>query len=110
MKEKKEMNKIKEILPGFIVCVIIGLIAQQIAKFFPSIGAALFAIGIGMIAGNTFLNKDIFNVGTKFSESRLLEYSIVLTGLTLQLTYSNRACHLQCNKSNTLKTNPHNIC
>lgn len=80
------MNKIKDILPGFIVCLAIGLIAQQIAKFFPSIGAALFAIGIGMLAGNTFLNKDIFNVGTKFSESRLLEYSIVLTGLTLQLT------------------------
>ena len=80
------MNKIKDILPGFIVCLAIGLTAQQIAKFFPSIGAALFAIGIGMLAGNTFLNKDIFNVGTKFSESRLLEYSIVLTGLTLQLT------------------------
>ncbi|MEG0276565.1 MAG: putative sulfate exporter family transporter [Coprobacillus sp.] len=79
------MNKLKEILPGFIVCLVIGLIAQLIAKFFPSIGAALFAIGIGMIAGNTFLNKDIFNIGTKFSESKLLEYSIVLTGLTLHL-------------------------
>ena len=50
------MNKIKDILPGFIVCLAIGLIAQQISKFFPSIGAALFAIGIGMLAGNTFLN------------------------------------------------------
>lgn len=56
------MQKVKEILPGFIVCLVIGLIAQQIAKLFPSIGAALFAIGMGMIAGNTFLNKDIFNV------------------------------------------------
>lgn len=79
------MNKIKELLPGFTVCLIIGLLAQQIAKFFPSIGAALFAIGIGMLAGNTFLNKEIFNIGTKFSESKLLEYSIVLTGLTLHL-------------------------
>ena len=79
------MNKIKELLPGFIVCLVIGLLAQQIAKIFPSIGAALFAIGIGMLAGNTFLNKEIFNIGTKFSESKLLEYSIVLTGLTLHL-------------------------
>ena len=79
------MQKIKEIGPGFIVCLIIGLLAQQIAKFFPSIGAALFAIGIGMLAGNTFLNKDSLNIGTKFSESKLLEYSIVLTGLTLHL-------------------------
>lgn len=79
------MKKLKEILPGFLVCLVIGLLAQQIAQFFPSIGAALFAIGIGMLAGNTFLNNDIFNIGTKFSESRLLEYSIVLTGLTLHL-------------------------
>ncbi|MFQ7301711.1 MAG: YeiH family protein, partial [Beduini sp.] len=80
------MKKIKAYGPGFMVCLIIGLIAQQIAKIVPGVGAALFAIGIGMLAGNTFLNKDIFNIGTKFSESRLLEYSIVLTGLTLQLT------------------------
>ncbi|MFR7591669.1 MAG: YeiH family protein [Longibaculum sp.] len=79
------LQKGKEILPGFIVCLVIGLLAQEIAKFFPSIGAALFAIGIGMIAGNTFLNKEFLNVGTKFSESKLLEYSIVLTGLTLHL-------------------------
>ena len=32
------------------------------------------------------LHKRFFNRGTKFSESRLLEYSIVLTGLTLNLT------------------------
>ena len=84
--DEDKMKKAKEILPGFLVCLVIGLFAQQIAKFFPSIGAALFAIGIGMLAGNTFLDKDIFDIGTKFSESRLLEYSIVLTGLTLHLT------------------------
>lgn len=80
------MKKVKELLPGFLVCVIIAMLAEGIAKVLPSIGAALFAIGIGMLAGNTFLNKEIFNKGTKFSESRLLEYSIVLTGLTLQLS------------------------
>lgn len=80
------MKKIKEILPGLLCCFIISLFAQQIAKFIPNIGAALFAIGIGMIAGNTFLNKHILDFGTKFSESKLLEYSIVLTGLTLHLS------------------------
>lgn len=79
------MNRFKELLPGFICCLVIALVAQQIAKLVPSIGAALFAIGIGMLLGNTILNKEIFNIGTKFSESKLLEYSIVLTGLTLYL-------------------------
>lgn len=71
--------------PGFLVCLVIALIAQGIAKFFPSIGAALFAIGLGILCGNTFLNRPVFDAGTKFSERSLLEYSIVLTGATLLL-------------------------
>lgn len=71
--------------PGFLVCLVIALIAQGIAKFFPSIGAALFAIGLGILCGNTFLNRPVFDSGTKLSERSLLEYSIVLTGATLLL-------------------------
>ena len=71
--------------PGFLVCLVIALIAQGVAKFFPSIGAALFAIGLGILCGNTFLNRPVFDSGTKFSERSLLEYSIVLTGATLLL-------------------------
>lgn len=84
-KGDKYMKKIKNIFPGFIVCLIVSMIAQQIAKIFPTIGAALFAIGIGLFLGNTFFTKELYNEGTKFSESKLLEYSIVLTGLTLHL-------------------------
>lgn len=84
------MNKltstVKNLFPGFLVCLVIALIAQGIAHFIPSVGAALFAIGLGILCGNTFLNKESLNKGTKFSESRLLEYSIVLTGLTLHLS------------------------
>ena len=32
--------------PGFLACLVIGLIAQGIAKFVPSVGAALFALGL----------------------------------------------------------------
>ena len=83
---KRAKQNILEILPGLIVCVIIAGISQVIAHFVPTVGAALFAIALGIIVGNTLCTKDFFNRGTKFSESRLLEYSIVLTGLTLNLT------------------------
>lgn len=80
------MNTIKQYAPGFIACFVISLLAQAIALALPSIGAALFAIGIGIVCGNTFLNKSCFEAGTKFSERSLLEYSIVLTGATLMLS------------------------
>ncbi|HIW21947.1 MAG TPA: putative sulfate exporter family transporter [Candidatus Dorea intestinavium] len=71
--------------PGFIACAIIAILAQIIARFVPTIGAALFAIGIGILCGNTFLNRKSLDEGTRFSERNLLEYSIVLTGATLLL-------------------------
>ena len=83
---KRAKQNILEILPGLIICVIIAGISQVIAHFVPTVGAALFAIALGIIVGNTLCTKDFFNRGTKFSESRLLEYSIVLTGFTLNLT------------------------
>lgn len=82
----KHLNRFSLLFPGFIVCLIISLLAQAISKLAPAMGSALFAIGIGILCGNTFLNKDVFATGTKFSESKLLEYSIVLTGLTLHLS------------------------
>lgn len=83
---KEKMQAIKDIIPGFIPCLIIALAAEYLNSFVPALGAALIAIAIGILCGNTFLNKDSLSKGTKFSESRLLEYSIVLTGLTLHLT------------------------
>lgn len=83
---KRAKQNILEISPGLIICVIIAGISQVIAHFVPTVGAALFAIALGIIVGNTLCTKDFFNRGTKFSESRLLEYSIVLTGFTLNLT------------------------
>lgn len=78
--------KIKELLPGFIVCVVIAIVGKIMGNFMPSLGAAPFAIFLGIIVGNTFLTDKKYDKGTKFSESNLLEYSIVLMGATLNLS------------------------
>lgn len=75
----------KDKAPGFIVCTVIAISAQIIASYVQAIGSALFAIGIGILCGNTFLNRQSLDEGTRFSERNLLEYSIVLTGATLFL-------------------------
>lgn len=85
----KLKQKITELFPGFLACLVFSILAQIVNKFLSgmgiTIGAALFAIGFGIIAGNTFLDRPIMDKGTKFSESRLLEYSIVLLGATLNM-------------------------
>jgi len=76
-------SKVVSILPGLFACMLIAWIAKFIGNYVPSLGGASIAIFLGMAVGNTFGNKEIFATGTKFAESDLLSYSIVLLGGTL---------------------------
>ncbi|NEZ46186.1 putative sulfate exporter family transporter [Clostridium niameyense] len=77
------LKKIKEIIPGLIICIIIAYTGKFLGKFIPTIGGATLAIFLGMLVGNTFGNKKSYAKGSKFAESDLLSYSIVLLGGTL---------------------------
>lgn len=71
------------ILPGLGLSFIVAVIAKLLALIFPTIGGATIAILMGIFLGNTYFKQPNLAVGTKFSESRLLEYSVVLLGLTV---------------------------
>lgn len=83
--KNKILKKSKSILPGLFICLIIGIIAEVLGKSFPTIGAATFAIFIGIFLGNTLFKSDKYDEGTKFSEKDLLNYSIVLMGASLNI-------------------------
>lgn len=82
---KLKSNNLLNILPGLIVCIIIAYMGKYLGKFVPTIGGATLAIVIGMLFGNTLGNKSIYSKGSKFAESNLLSYSIVLLGGTLSV-------------------------
>lgn len=79
-----QMLKIKQaILPGLVLSLVVAIIAKTLALALPSLGGATLAILIGIILGNTFFKQDYLAIGTKFSESKLLECSVVLLGFTV---------------------------
>ena len=78
-------NFAKKIAPGLVICILIAQLGIFLGKFVPSIGGAPLAIFLGLIAGNTFAKSTVFAPGSKFSESDLLSYSIVLLGGTLSI-------------------------
>lgn len=78
------MGKIKSILPGMIVCLLIAIISQALSLIIPA-GAATFSILIGLIVGNTYGVKSNYQIGRKFAESTLLEISICLLGATISV-------------------------
>lgn len=77
------VNKIKDIIPGLIISVLVAIIGKILGMIFPTVGGASFAIIIGIIFGNTIFNKSKYNEGFNFSEKDLLSYSIVLMGSTI---------------------------
>ncbi|MGG7143441.1 YeiH family protein [Clostridium nigeriense] len=79
------MKKVTNILPGIVICLIIGIISEVLGKKFSTVGAATFAIFIGIVAGNTIFKNKKYDEGTKFAEKDLLNYSIVLMGANLNL-------------------------
>lgn len=80
------LNSTKKTIPGLLLCILIAQLGVFFGKFFPSIGGAPLAIFLGIIAGNSFAKSTIFAPGSKFSESDLLSYSIVLLGGTLSIS------------------------
>lgn len=79
----KLKTKIINIFPGLLMCTTIAYIGKFIGIYIPTLGGASLAIFLGMAVGNTFGNKKMYAKGSKFSESDLLAYSIVLLGGTL---------------------------
>lgn len=74
-----------EIFPGLIVCIIIAYASKFIGSYIPMIGGATLSILIGILIGNTIGKNKVYGKGTKFCESTLLSYSIVLLGGTLSI-------------------------
>lgn len=73
----------KAILPGLGLSFTVAVLAKLLAGVIPNIGAASLAICIGIFLGNTVCHSKNLEKGTKFSESKLLEYSVALLGLTV---------------------------
>ncbi|KAF1299334.1 hypothetical protein BAU15_01430 [Enterococcus sp. JM4C] len=76
-------KKIGPILPGLALSVTVAAISRLLALFVPKLGGATIAILLGILLGNTLFKQKSLAVGTKFSESKLLEISVVLLGATV---------------------------
>ena len=82
----EQINKVSKnypILPGLLLAVTVAALAKMAAILLPQLGGATLAILFGIFLGNTFFKQSFLQVGTKFAESKLLEFSVVLLGLTV---------------------------
>lgn len=77
--------RIQKIFPGLAISVVVYGLSLFLVRFVPELGAGTIAIFLGILLGNTLFTQKRYNDGTKFAESDLLSYSVVLLGGTLSI-------------------------
>lgn len=81
----KTSVKFSGIIPGLTVCVLIALVGIWLGGLVPVIGAPVFAILIGVIAGSIVRLPYVTKPGIAFTSKKILQYSIIVLGGSLNL-------------------------
>ena len=76
-------TKIYKILPGVLISFIVYFFSEILSIYFKTLGSPSIAILVGLIVGNLLFSNKKYEDGTKFCETKLLEYSIFLLGASL---------------------------
>lgn len=74
---------LRRIWPGLLLAFSVAVVSKLLALLLPQLGAATLAILLGILLGNTFFKQPSLAIGTKFTESKLLECSVFLLGATV---------------------------
>lgn len=84
------MNKIKNLMPGVALCLLIAAAATGLVNFLPAleiIGAPVLGIIIGIIIGSVFKpgSKESVKPGIAFTSKKVLQWAVILLGFGLNL-------------------------
>lgn len=77
---------IMQTIPGVVICVLISLVGLLLGARFPIIGAPVFAILIGIAAGNLFRLSPVTKPGVSFCSKKVLQLAIIVLGANLSLS------------------------
>lgn len=80
--------KVLKVFPGIILSVGVALLACWLESLLPIhlIGSAVIAMFIGMVLNHFLRNTKVFVSGLKFTSKKILKFSIILLGLSLNIT------------------------
>ncbi len=80
------MQKIKNYLPGVLLCLCIAVPCQMAGHRFPIIGGPVFAILTGMIISCFYREKKRTRQGIQYTSKKILQYAVILLGFGLNLS------------------------
>lgn len=81
------MSKFYAILPGFLLALLVALSARILESMLPVqlIGASVLALFLGMFLRQRLVQDDRLQSGLKFTSKKILKFSIILLGASLNV-------------------------
>lgn len=80
----KYFNDKKKLVPGIILCLVIGLVAYKLGQLLPIAGGPVIGIILGMVI-HYFVKGDKFKEGIGFCSKKVLHWAVILLGFGLNL-------------------------
>lgn len=77
------MKNIKNLLPGTAAAFIIALVANELGKLAPIVGAPIFGILIGLLINNSIGKPKYLDLGVNFTSKKILQWAIIVLGAGL---------------------------
>lgn len=78
--------KIKELLPGLSITILISLLAWFLGNLFPIIGGPVLGLFIGLLLGIILRDSQKLKAGMQFTSKKVLQYAVILLGFGLNLS------------------------
>lgn len=82
------MQRLKKMIPGMALCLIIAIPSWFLGKLFPIVGSAVFGILFGMILNTVYPKITALwgvNEGIRYTSKKLLQYAIILLGFEMNM-------------------------
>ncbi len=76
----------KQLLPGIIISVLLGVIAMAVAPYIPMVNSIVLALFIGILITNSFTLSERLDRGIHFSGKTLLEWAIIFLGFGISFS------------------------
>lgn len=76
--------KIKELLPGISISILISLIAWYLGNLFPIIGGPVIGLFIGLLLASLLINQERFIIGMQFTSKKVLQYCSCSSGIWIE--------------------------
>lgn len=80
------VEKIKALLPGLGLSLVIAIPSWLLGQKFPVVGGPVFAILIGMALALVLKDKSRFAKGITFTSKKVLQYAVILLGFGMNLS------------------------